>query len=689
MASAQSGQRYRPDVDGLRAIAIVAVVAYHAGVPGFFGGYVGVDVFFVVSGFLITGLLVSEAGTKGGIDFAAFYARRVRRLMPAFLLVLAATLVLGAIFLTPIDGEQQGLAKSGIAALLFNANHYFMASTGGYFDGPTEFQPLVHTWSLSVEEQFYFVWPALILLVLRTRQRAISFHASLAFVFALIWVASLLASAILSTTHPLFAFYAMPVRAFELATGALVALATLGDKGVPRWLGTPVALAGLVAIGLSVVLFDATTRFPGVAALLPVLGTAGLILANHSDPGNRICRALSAPPVVLVGLLSYSWYLWHWPLLAIARASSLGQKDLPRDLALAGAALLLAWLTYRFVENPIRHSRKLLSRTSMRNVQAGLAATTCLVLAFGAFGYSAKRGPFDARTARLIAAAEDVAPNRGACHIDNDRPWDGRFPPADCWVGNDNRRPVLVVWGDSHASQWTGIAQDAVRRGWSVLPRTMSACPPLLMDPGERGEPAGDCVRFNRKVVEEIVALGRTRAVTALLVARWIRPHAMVGEPADEAARSAEPADPGRERYRAALGSASQVLAQLAEHGIQALVVLPTPEMPYPAPLCLAKRSEGACGIPESRYLSDRSTIVEAFARAAKAVPTVGVFDPLAYFCDGAKCPAERNGIVQYFDDNHPTSTAIRHASKGLVQELATIAMPAIDGKEARRNDGR
>ena len=322
---------YRPDIDGLRAIAILTVVGSHVGLPWWSGGYVGVDVFFVISGFLITSLLVTEAVQYRRIHLWAFYARRVRRLLPAFLTVLLGTLLLGAIYLVSLDGEQQGLAKSAIAAVLLNANHYFWHATGGYFDRPAELQPLLHIWSLSVEEQYYLIWPVALIGLLYWQPRfdyrrkvaaALFFVAFVSFLFS-VWCLSRTQSA---------AFYLMPARAWELAIGAIAALIPLqAQSSRSAIVGIALGYGGLAAIAFAVTMYNQTTPFAGGAALLPVLGAVAIIAGNGLAPNGLPTRLLSSKAMVGIGLVSYSWYLWHWPLLAITRTVRPGAPDLPRD----------------------------------------------------------------------------------------------------------------------------------------------------------------------------------------------------------------------------------------------------------------------------------------------------------------------------------------------------------------------
>lgn len=634
---------YRPDVDGLRAVAILTVVAYHAGLPGFPGGFVGVDVFFVISGYLITGLMLQEAGRTGRIDLWAFYARRVRRLLPAFLLVLFSSLALGALLLSPIGGEYQALAKSGIAALAFNANHYFIATTGRYFDGPADLQPMLHTWSLSVEEQFYVVWPLFLIALLRLTPEPAAFRRRVTAALGLVLIGSFALSATLTPTAPKLAFYLMATRAWELAAGAMLALlpAAPALRLSPRF-GGAFGAGGLVLIGAATLAFGPETPFPGVWASVPVVGAVAVILGNSYAPASWAARLLASRPFVLVGLVSYSWYLWHWPLLAIARTTSLGERDVVRDVALSLLALLLATLTYKFVEGPLRRSPRSAAASPVRVVGAGALASVAaasLTLALGLWG---KYGTFSPEIQALMTSARDVAPSRSRCNIDNDAAWTGRMPPEECWQSKAPGNGVVVVWGDSHASQWVSFAEAVREQGWGVLPRTMSACAPLAAGTSGKSPLRADCLHFNLAVLDEIQHLARERPVTVIGAARWLH------------------LDMPPDALRVHLDA---TFTRLSEAGVRVLWILPPPQLRHPAPACLARRSAEECGISRNAYLAERARVEGVSAGVARRFSNVQLFDPADVFCARDVCPARKDGVVQFFDDNHPTDRALRRAA--------------------------
>ena len=322
--AAAHGDRYRPEIDGLRAVAVVLVVLYHVGVPGITGGFVGVDVFFVISGYLITSLLVLEAETRGRISLSSFYARRIRRLFPALMVVVLATLLLGAIWLLPVFSEQTDLAKSAIATAFYVSNVYFWLFTGDYFGAPAALEPLLHTWTLAVEEQFYLFWPLLIIGALRLgRIRQTDLKRDLLKAVAVLFVISFVIGVWQTAASPRAAFYLMPARAWEFAVGGIVALILPREKrSAPTGAGWLSAVGLLVIIG-SAVYLDDKAPFPGFNALMPTLGACAVIAGGALNQKSLAVRFLTTRPMVLIGLWSYSWYLWHWPLLAISRANAL------------------------------------------------------------------------------------------------------------------------------------------------------------------------------------------------------------------------------------------------------------------------------------------------------------------------------------------------------------------------------
>ncbi|MDD4867341.1 MAG: acyltransferase, partial [Mycobacterium sp.] len=380
---------FRPDIEGLRAVAVVAVVVFHAGIPGITGGYVGVDVFFVISGFLITGLLWREVTTTDTVRLDRFYGARARRLLPAAATVGTATAIGAAILLPPL--QARGVLVDGIAGALYVGNYRFAAQGTDYLAAglPSPFQ---HYWSLGVEEQFYLVWPVLMIgtawlvrrLLPRCRDAGAPEQAPYALALGLIGAASLTAAILWTRASPSWAFFSLPTRAWELAVGGLVALT------IPHWRRLPLrtaSIAGwgaLALIALTCTQLNARTPYPGTAALLPVLSTALLIgagcVTGGLGPGRLLCR----PAMRATGRISYSWYLWHWPVLVLLPALLDKPASLPVRLAGIGLSAALAVITLHLVENPGRFAAALRRSAKASLAVAGAAsaatASVCVLL---------------------------------------------------------------------------------------------------------------------------------------------------------------------------------------------------------------------------------------------------------------------------------------------------------------------
>ncbi len=381
--------QFRPDIEGLRGVAVLLVVLFHAGVAPLSGGFIGVDVFFVISGFLITGLLVEERARSGRIDLAAFYARRIRRLLPAAALVVAATLPAAWVLLDPLS--RGDVLLDGAAAAGSVANVRFAVVASDYFAPDVAPSPFLHFWSLAVEEQFYLVWPALVIGAFALVRRRLAVAA----VVGAILAGSLALELVVTEAAPGLAFYLLPTRAWQLAAGALLAILVgrVAAGAAGRWTRPVASLtgwAGLVAVAGSAAAFDASTPYPGTAALAPTLGAAALILAGSRAAGP--VGLLSVSPLRFLGRISYALYLWHWPLLVLG-AAAVGSAADGAELtgvqaaALVGLAVALATLSTLLVEEPIRRG---ITRRPRRTIVAGLAGITACVLTATSLSYAAR-----------------------------------------------------------------------------------------------------------------------------------------------------------------------------------------------------------------------------------------------------------------------------------------------------------
>ncbi|HEX4853454.1 acyltransferase family protein [Arenimonas sp.] len=619
---------YRREIDGLRAIAIVAVVVYHLDAAILPGGFAGVDVFFVLSGYLITLLLAREWQAKGRIDLPDFYARRVRRLLPALLLVVAAVLLLSVWRLGPLGAPFRPLTESALASVLFVANEYFLATAGDYFAGPTDQLPLLHLWSLAVEEQFYLVFPLLLGLLLARGLRA-----------ARAWLLVLSLASLLLAEHwlqfaPQQAFFRMPSRFWELAAGALVALSPAVARPSPRgvaWLAT----AGLTLVLVALAAGAWQDHFPGLGALLPVLGTAMVLRAVHVSPDlGWVGRGLSTAPMVWLGLWSYSLYLWHWPLLALDRATSPGPSSLAWRAGLCLLALGLAALTHRYVEQPIRRGWRAPPRRVL--LAGGAFGTAVLVLALGL-------GRLDLvppeRRAMVERTRADRPQDMATCHYHATAIVVGPTPPACPTV--DGAR--LVVWGDSHAFALRPFAEVFARaRGTRVRPMTMDSCPPLAGPiPPHPRDPLRKprCEARNRLALEAITAPG---AYDTVVLGGLFSSH--LSGPWDLAWLSSE------------LDRTVSRLADVRE----VVLVASVPALRQPAPVCIAAGRVADCALPRDAFEARAEPLRRILRALSARHPNLRVVDPTAFFCGDVECPATRDGYALFWDDDHVSSTAAR-----------------------------
>lgn len=469
---------YRADVDGLRAVAVVPVLFYHAGFAWCAGGFVGVDVFFVISGYLITSILLADLG-QDRYSLLSFYERRARRILPALIAILVFCLVAGYAVLPPYLYAET--ARSVVSVLFFASNLWFWHESG-YFEEPTELNPLIHTWSLGVEEQFYLCFPLLLAFLFRRGPRFSGL------VIAAIAAVSLIAAEVASYRWPSANFYLLPFRAWELALGCLLALYANSRAYRPpgRVAAEAAGLLGLAAIVVAVLTFDAETRFPGLSALLPAGGTAALIWSGMRS--TWISRCLSLRPLVATGLISYSLYLWHQPLMAFARLISIEPPGAGVMLALIAVSFLLAYLSWRYVEQPFRN-RAAMSRTRVFRWSAA-ASVAVLVCTLGVLLTDGMRARISGH-----AYAELMA-------FDRDQVREETWEPVQASPSDPDASSLAVV-GDSHAKDvFNALAAAGCAPRDSIPLITLEQCEDLAPQ-SERYGRCANAFEFPLAPVEE------------------------------------------------------------------------------------------------------------------------------------------------------------------------------------------
>jgi len=638
----------RPDIQGLRAIAVALVVVYHLHAAALPGGFVGVDVFFVISGYLITGIIGKEMA-EGRFSFRRFYERRARRIFPALFAMVAATLV--ACFAVMLPTDLIGALRGALGALLFAANLVFWKMDTGYFEEiDSRTNPLLHTWSLGVEEQFYVLFPVFLLVCIRWVPGRI------AAVLAACTLISFAAAALLVRGNAAAAFYLSPFRAWELLAGALLAVGALPPLrfAVLREL---LVAGGLCAILAAAVLYSETTRFPGASALLPVIGAMAVI---HGGAGGSTLagRLLSARPMVYVGLISYSLYLWHWPVMVLAQYVNGMRTVAGWSGVLLLIALALAVLSYHFVEQPWRRPtpRRPRGRGLLQAVAFVAGATAFCIVGLLSSGFP---GRFDARVAQIDAARRDPLPYREC----NDR------HAADaCRLGAAGIEPSFLLWGDSHLMALAPVLHDLLlqsRTAAVFVPAT--GCAPLL-DLDSRMKPR--CREVAASVQAYLAAQPSIRAV--VLAAFWST-YFREQAPLRWAPRDREPLE-GAPAAQGALGTTVQ---WLTDNGRRAVIVGPVPTFRKSVPAALALQLRSGITLLDLSPERQREKNV-LFARAAGALPahgSVNAFHPLDWMCQ-AQCTVMLGGKSLYRDAHHLNDEGARFLRDRLADALGLAVSP-------------
>jgi peptidoglycan/LPS O-acetylase OafA/YrhL len=633
---------------------VSAVVVYHS-VPTLApGGYVGVDVFFVISGYLITGLIAKDID-RGRFSIASFYVRRTKRILPALFVVLLATLALGIVLLTPTELGQLGRLTAATAG--FVSNIAFWMDTG-YFDSAAESKPLLHTWSLSVEEQFYVAWPlTLALLYGRRRWRT---------GLVLLTGVSFVMSVYLTMRHQPTAFFLLPPRAWELLAGAALALGLVPAPpgGGQRNLAAAAGLAGILG---SIWFLDRSSAFPGWNALASCLGTS-LVIAAGSRGDNIVSRhLLSRTPVVFVGLISYSLYLWHWPLLTLARITWRGHLPPVPALVVVAVAVLLSVLTWRFVERPFRAGHFTPAAAPIL-LRYGLASMAILVLGLSVQASGGFRDLVSPELQRVERARYEVNPRSGACLR-----WQsmmGPLPGAECMSGAGTNTPLVVIWGDSHADAVApGIVAEAGARGYATHQLTMAGCPPLL-DAEVRG-PGADytpCAAFNRQVREYIETTPAVQAV--FLSARWAlyTENVRFGDdpgPITYLVDSGDREETTAASKRVFSRALRSTVSALANSGRSVILLGTIPPLGVNVPDCLARNLMPFSGVRRCEADADEVQSHIAFAdqqiaAIAARQPEVCVYLPVRALCTEQHCPGILGDDILYANDDHLSITGAR-----------------------------
>jgi peptidoglycan/LPS O-acetylase OafA/YrhL len=688
-----SEQKYfRPDIEGLRAIAVTAVVLFHASVPGIGGGYAGVDVFFVISGFLITGLLWREVSSTGSVRLRSFYGARARRLLPASAAVGVITMIASIFLLAPL--RVPTVLYDGIASALYVGNYWFFIDSVNYFSDSLTPSPFLHYWSLGVEEQFYLVWAPLILgtawVVRRFRRNEAPANASsrrpYLVVLGLVTAVSFALSLLITYVVPTLAFFSLATRAWQLAIGGIVALTAIHWQRISPRLAAVAGWAGLSMIVLACVWFTSATPFPGTAALLPTIGAVLVIGAGCATPSQGCGQFLSTSPMRAIGRISYSWYLWHWPVLVLAPAL------LGHPLGLAAriiAALLsagLAWLTMRYLENPLRFSPTI-RNSAWRSLGLGAVATAiavCVGLGLlkvvpSPVGHGAPATPVAFTATPALAAGSDIgaydaAVQQAFAEVQaavaasiGPRPVPSNLtPPLDdltgeqrnftyngclrtpyeagqpeCPMGDTASTTTVALIGDSHAAMWTPAFQEiATQRHWRLDMMAKEACPIMDVEVGGAFrrliEDLQHCQQWRTEVMDRLKAQHPRLVVMSV----WR------GYGIDETMTGFRGFNP------AWIDSLTPLVQQLRGTGAQVLVLGPLPSPHANVPICLSGHLDdaAACALDRSAAVNQSGIAAEAAAVKAGGGEYVDLSD---LFCTAERCPVVVGNTLVYMDVSH------------------------------------
>ncbi len=679
--AAASKDGFRPDVEGLRAVAVACVLLYHAGMPFAGGGYVGVDVFFVISGFLITGLLLRELERDGRISLTRFYSRRAKRLLPLTVVVLAFVVALSWLLFDPIRMDETSFGI--VAAGLYVMNWLLAVRAADYFAAGLEASPVQHFWTLAVEEQFYLLWPALLLGVGWWCGRAgWGLRPTLAAVLAAVAACSLIYGVYSTNAEAGAAYFSTLTRGWELALGGLLALVPAPFLGrLPGWAAGVLAWAGLGAVAFAAYQFGDDTLFPGTAALVPTLGTAAIIAAGFasvdhsgkpSGDDSRIgasaplaSRLLALGPVRHVGRISYSWYLWHWPPLVFA-AEVWGGLSPAEGLAVLAVSYAPAVLTHRLVERPFLRSRTL-SRFPRKALALGGACTaSSVVLGLALYaltpvvpeapktqvagaaalrdGHTIQKSADAVRPAPREAEKKENRPKMYAdgCHLD--------LPESEspaCVYGNPSSDTTVVLFGDSHAMQWfPALDRLAEQRDWRLLGFSKSACPPAdikVYSAGLRRE-YRECEQWREKTLGRIVREENPDLVVTSMLNRY-------------RAREDGKGLPREESNEVVVEGYASTLRTLAKSGAPVAVVEDVPSPGKDVPECVSRSLDRLqkCAFPRKEALAGPRVNV----LAARQVEGTTLIDPTPVVCPEETCPAVIGDVLVYRNGAHLTGAYV------------------------------
>jgi len=635
---------HRKDIEGLRAIAILLVIAAHAKIPWFQGGFIGVDIFFVISGFLITRMLVNEISNTGHIHFLDFYARRLKRLLPTLILVIGITALALYFLLQPIDHLAQ--AKAGAAASLWLSNIYFSFTTFDYFGAQADSNAFLHTWSLGVEEQFYLIWPALIFATWAVH-KSINY---LKFYLIILTLVSFYYCVSISKSNPDLAFYLMPLRAWQFAIGALVCIVSEKTLTIKKFYSHTIIWSGTGIIAISAVTLGNNITYPSFWALLPTAATAMLIFIGSTNATHIVNKLLISPPLQLIGKTSYAWYLWHWPILIIGNIL-LPQISIGETLFLIFLSWILAAATFYYFENPIRHWDICPSRPGWKII----VAIFVMIVANSSFirWHNHTLNNFDTIAPSPYLKATIDAPEIYMMGCDD---WYHSAALKPCYFGERNANKTAVIIGDSIGLQWfPALKEIFLTSGWQLVVLTKSACP-MIEDTifyKRLGREYTECTQWKDSAIKEIAR---------------IRPNAII-------MRSAEGYDIKPNIWN---NGSKKFFSQITHSTDWIYVIRATPELSFNGPKCLnenrfvnERRLKSAC---KSKIENDRnSSTWDAIRNASYDFKNIKTIDMNSIVCPNNICAAQKNDVIVFRDQQHLTATFVTNTQQELYRFFESL----------------
>jgi peptidoglycan/LPS O-acetylase OafA/YrhL len=627
--------KYRKEIDGLRAIAVLPVILFHAGFTTFSGGFVGVDIFFVISGYLITTIIVDEMD-KGSFSLLNFYERRARRILPALFFVMLCTLLF-AWFLLPPD-DMRSFAKSLVAVPLFISNLLFYRESG-YFDTLTDLKPLLHTWSLAVEEQYYLLFPLFLIVAWKFGKR------SIIAILIIVSTISIVLAQWASSTHPNFAFYMLPTRGFELLIGAIISL-FLNYKPRIISVSQSLSLLGIALVTYSIFAFDRHTPFPSFYTLIPTIGT-GLILI-FANQNNIAGKLLGHKLLVRIGLISYSAYLWHQPIFSLSKQVIPIEASTYLVLFLVGMSLALGYFNWKYLEKPFRNKNKV----GLKKLIVIVAIFSIIFFIFGIKGYLSNGYP-NRQGMEIYKDFDNDIEKIGYKKCTSSELTDGEKINY-CYEASNG--PVnAVIIGDSHAAdKFYGIEKNITEHNWALIGN--SSCPPVMKIDVE-GDQKNCRIKFE-KIFNHIINNNEIQTVVLSyfgnypLTTAYAADH-IANKVGPDSVKISSTKSTTNDRSEIFYFGLSETVRTLLASNKKVYLLVDVPELPYFPINCVKGFSN--CSVTKSEALMRQEQHRAIVARLEKTFPKLIVYDPINLFCDDSQCTYKNGKNILYKDSHHLT----------------------------------